>query len=68
MSSRELLGLFLGGALYSALAAAFGVGVGAVLRNQIAGIVALLLVLFVAAPTCFRSGSPPCSTRPTRWC
>jgi hypothetical protein len=77
------------------------VGVGAVLRNQIAGIVALLLMLFVidptfsalfegyapysigglgtaisggsertspAAPTCFRSGSPPCSTRPTRWC
>jgi ABC-2 type transport system permease protein len=50
LSNGELLGLFLGGVLYSGLAAAFGVAVGAVLRNQVAGIVALLLLVFVIDP------------------
>lgn len=50
MPSRELLGLFLGGAVYGGLAGGLGVAVGAVLRNQVAGIVLLLVVLFVLDP------------------
>src|SRR5215212_5589720 len=49
-SGGELAELFLGGALYSALAAAFGAAVGALLRNQVAGIVTVLVLLLVVDP------------------
>jgi ABC-2 type transport system permease protein len=51
LSTGELLGLFLGGALYSGLAAALGTGVGALLRNQVAAVVLVLVMLFVVDPT-----------------
>jgi ABC-2 type transport system permease protein len=50
LSPGQYLGLFGGGMLYSALAAALGAGVGALLRNQAAAIVLLLLILFVIDP------------------
>ena len=50
LSTGQVLGLFAGGALYTALAAALGAGVGALLRNQAAGIVVVLLTLFVIDP------------------
>jgi ABC-2 type transport system permease protein len=50
LSPGQYLGLFGGGMLYSALAAALGAGVGALLRNQAAAIVLLLLILFVVDP------------------
>jgi ABC-2 type transport system permease protein len=46
----ELLALFLGNGLYAALAAALGVAVGSLLRNQVAAIVLLLVFLFVVDP------------------
>lgn len=51
LSGGELLGLFLGGGLYTALAAALGAGVGALLRNQVVAVVLVLVVLFVIDPT-----------------
>jgi ABC-2 type transport system permease protein len=51
LSTGELLGIFFGGALYSALAAALGAGVGALLRNQVAAVVLVLVVLFIVDPT-----------------
>src|SRR5919106_6499505 len=50
LSVGELLGLFAGGVLYTALATALGAGVGALLRNQAAAIVLLLVILFVIDP------------------
>ena len=50
LSSGELIGLFAGGVLYTALAAALGAGVGALLRNQAAAIVLVLVLLFVIDP------------------
>jgi ABC-2 type transport system permease protein len=49
-SVGELLGLFLGGALYTALACSLGAGVGALLRNQVAAVVLVLMFLFVIDP------------------
>jgi ABC-2 type transport system permease protein len=46
----ELVALFLGNGLYAGLAAALGVAVGSLLRNQVAAIVLLLLFLFVVDP------------------
>jgi ABC-2 type transport system permease protein len=46
----ELLQVFLGGALYAGLAAALGAGLGALLRNQVAGVVIVLVQLFVVDP------------------
>ena len=46
-----MLGLFFGGVLYGALAAALGAGVGALLRNQVVAVVLVLVVLFVVDPT-----------------
>jgi ABC-2 type transport system permease protein len=50
LSTGDVLGIFLGGILYSALAAAFGAGLGALLRNQIAAVVLVLVFLFVVDP------------------
>jgi ABC-2 type transport system permease protein len=50
LSTGELLGLFLGGVLYTSLAAALGAGVGALLRNQVAAVVLVLVILFVIDP------------------
>jgi len=50
LSGGEVVGLFAGGTLYTALAAALGAGVGALLRNQAAAIVLVLLLLFVIDP------------------
>src|ERR671930_536831 len=47
LATGELVGLFLGGALYTALAGALGAGLGALLRNQVAAGVILLVLLFV---------------------
>jgi ABC-2 type transport system permease protein len=47
----ELTGLALRNALIAALLGAFGVGVGALVRNQVAALVGLLLIWFVAEPT-----------------
>ena len=47
----ELLRVFLGGSLYAGLAAALGAGLGALLRNQVAAIVIVLVQIFVVDPT-----------------
>lgn len=51
LSGGEVAGIFLGGILYGALAAAFGAGLGALLRNQVAAVVLVLVALFVLDPT-----------------
>jgi hypothetical protein len=51
LSSSALVGLFLGGALYTGLAGALGAGVGALLRNQVAAVVLVLVIIFVLDPT-----------------
>lgn len=50
LSTAELLGLFGGGALYTALAGALGAGMGALFRNQVAAVVLVLVLLFVVDP------------------
>jgi ABC-2 type transport system permease protein len=50
LSTGQLVGLFGGGVLYTALAAALGAGMGAVLRNQVVAIVLVLVILFVVDP------------------
>ena len=50
LSTGELLALFLGCAVYTALAAAFGVALGALMRNQVAAVVLVLVFLFVVDP------------------
>jgi ABC-2 type transport system permease protein len=50
LPSGDVLAIFLGGVLYAALAAAFGAGLGAVLRNQVAAVVSVLVLLFVVDP------------------
>jgi ABC-2 type transport system permease protein len=51
LSSGEVLGIFAGGILYGALAAAFGAGLGALLRNQVVAVVLVLVFLFIVNPT-----------------
>jgi ABC-2 type transport system permease protein len=51
LSGGEVLGIFGGGILYGALAAAFGAGLGALLRNQVVAVVLVLVLLFVVDPT-----------------
>jgi ABC-2 type transport system permease protein len=51
LSSGEVVGIFAGGILYGALAAAFGAGLGALLRNQVVAVVLVLVFLFVVDPT-----------------
>jgi ABC-2 type transport system permease protein len=50
LSGGEVLGIFLGGILYGALASAFGAGLGALLRNQVVAVVLVLVFLFVVDP------------------
>jgi len=50
-SAGELLGLVAGVVAYAGLAAALGAGFGALLRNQVAAIVIVLVALFVVDPT-----------------
>jgi ABC-2 type transport system permease protein len=50
LSTGELIALFGGCAVYTALAAAFGVALGALLRNQVAAVVVVLIFLFVVDP------------------
>jgi ABC-2 type transport system permease protein len=47
----ELLDLIVGNLLYAALAGAFGMAVGALLRNQVAAVVLVLVILFVVDPS-----------------
>ena len=49
-STGTTLGIFLGGAAYAALAAALGAALGALLRNQVAAVVIVLLLIFVVDP------------------
>ncbi len=50
LSSGEVVGLFLGGILYTTLAGALGVALGALLRNQVAAVVLVLVLIFVVDP------------------
>jgi ABC-2 type transport system permease protein len=50
LSAGEVVGIFAGGILYGALAGAFGAGLGALLRNQVAAVVLVLVLLFVLDP------------------
>jgi ABC-2 type transport system permease protein len=50
LSTGELIALFGGCAVYTALAAGFGVALGALLRNQVAAVVVVLIFLFVVDP------------------
>ena len=50
LDTGEVLGIVFGNALYSGLAAALGVALGSLVRNQVAPIVALLMFLFVIDP------------------
>ena len=51
LSTGEVIGQFAGGVLYNGLAAPLGVAIGALLRNQIAAVVLVMVVLFVVDPT-----------------
>ncbi len=50
LSGGEVVGLFLGGILYTALAGALGVALGALLRNQVAAVVLVLVLILVIDP------------------
>jgi ABC-2 type transport system permease protein len=50
LSGGETAGIFLGAVLYAGLAAAFGAGLGALLRNQVLAVVLVLVFLFVVDP------------------
>jgi ABC-2 type transport system permease protein len=50
-SSGGSVEIFLGGAVYAALAAALGAAFGALLRNQVAAVVIVLVLIFVVDPT-----------------
>jgi hypothetical protein len=50
LPAGDLVKIFLGGALYTGLAAALGAAVGSLVRNQVAGIVGLLVLMLVLDP------------------
>ena len=50
VDAAQLAAIIAGGAVATALAAALGVGVGAVIRNQVGAVVAVLGLLYVAEP------------------
>jgi hypothetical protein len=50
LSTGDLIALFAGCAVYTGLAAGFGVALGALLRNQVAAVVVVLVFLFVVDP------------------
>jgi ABC-2 type transport system permease protein len=49
-TTGDTLEVFLGGTLYSGLAAALGAALGALLRNQVAAVVIVLVLIFVVDP------------------
>lgn len=49
-SAGDTVQLFLGGILYAALAAALGSAFGALLRNQVAAVVIVLVLIFIVDP------------------
>jgi ABC-2 type transport system permease protein len=49
-STGDTLKIFLGGILYAALAAGLGAAFGSLLRNQVAAVVIVLVVIFVVDP------------------
>lgn len=51
VSGGDLLGIFLGATAYVALAGVLGVGVGALLTNQVAAVVGVLILLFIIDPS-----------------
>ena len=50
LGTTDYVGLFAGGILATVLCAALGVGVGTLIRNQVAAVVGLLVWIFVAEP------------------
>ena len=50
VSATGIAAIIVGGAIATALAAALGVGVGAIIRNQAAAITAVLALLYIAEP------------------
>jgi ABC-2 type transport system permease protein len=50
LSTGDLIAVFAGCAGYTALAAGFGVALGSLLRNQVAAVVTVLVLLFVVDP------------------
>jgi hypothetical protein len=50
LDTTDYVGLFTGGILAALLCAALGVGVGTLIRNQVAAVVGLFLWIFVAEP------------------
>ena len=50
LPTGDLVALFLGCAVYTGLAAAFGVALGALMRNQVAAVVLVLVFIFVIDP------------------
>ena len=50
ISGTQAAAIIAGGAIATALSAALGVGVGAIIRNQVGAIVTVLAVLYVAEP------------------
>lgn len=50
VSGIQLGGIIIGGGVATALAAALGVGIGTVIRNQVGAVIAVLSLLYVAEP------------------
>ena len=50
IDSMQLAAIISGGAVATALAAALGAGIGAIIRNQVGAIIAVLGLLYVAEP------------------
>ena len=50
VSAAQLAQIVAGGAVATAICAALGVGVGAVVRNQVGAVVAIVILLYVAEP------------------
>jgi ABC-2 type transport system permease protein len=50
ISGAQLAGIIVGGGVGTALWAALGVGVGAIIRNQVGAVVAVLFLLYAAEP------------------
>ena len=50
VSATGIAAIIAGGGIATALAAAFGIGVGAIIRNQAGAIIAVLALLYVAEP------------------
>lgn len=51
ISTGELVGILAGATAYIAICGVFGVGIGALLTNQVAAVVGILILLFIIDPT-----------------